>query len=186
MQRKTWLLVGAVIFALIVLVVRYEPHPPNFALVGAFALWAGAYLGRRVAPLMILGVMLLGDALFGFYAWQIMAVVYACTLLYVLIGRRVAPSLGSRNWLRRIGAPFAGVCVGSSIFFVLTNGAVWMFGNMYPKSAAGFAESLIAGLPFWRNGFLADMIGTAGFFIASAILAAILRIRVSRAERALA
>ena len=54
--------------------------------------------------------------------------------------------------------------LGSVWFFLLTNGAVWLFGNWYPKTIAGLDSCFVAGLPFWRNSLIADLYGVAAFF----------------------
>src|SRR5439155_25764292 len=102
---------------LIAAALRLVPHPPNFAPIGAMALFSGAYLGRRslafVAPL---GAMLLSDAVLGFYSG--MWVTYLAIALIVLVGwvvlSRVSP-------LRVGGAAI----VSSILFFVVSNFGTW-------------------------------------------------------------
>jgi len=43
------------------------------------------------------------------------------------------------------------------IFFLLTNGAVWLFGTMYSHDFSGLLQSYYMALPFWRNEILADL-----------------------------
>ena len=61
----------------------------------------------------------------------------------------------------RIGASALGSSVG---FFVVSNFAVWLAGMMYPLTAGGLAACYVAGLPFFRNALLSDMLFTAVFF----------------------
>jgi hypothetical protein len=58
----------------------------------------------------------------------------------------------------------------SLLFFVITNFAVWAFGTMYPKSAAGLAECYIAALPFFRYTLAGDLSCTLLLFGGFALL----------------
>jgi len=182
MSKKMWIFVG-VMFALSTLAVRIVPHAPNLVPVGALALWAGAYLNKRMAVPLIVGVMLLGDAhdlLSGQYSPLLPVVVYGAMLFYVPLGAVLSHRMVG-GW--RIVAPFAGVFIGSLIFFVLTNGAVWAFGNWYPKTAVGLVACLAAGIPFLRNSLVANTEGVTIFFGATALLLSIPRIGEWRTAR---
>jgi hypothetical protein len=51
----------------------------------------------------------------------------------------------------------AGVLLGPTSFFLLSNYAVWMAGDMYPKTWGGIVTCYVSALPFYRN----DLISTA-------------------------
>ena len=159
-------------FALIAIVLRFDPgHAPNLVPFGAFALWAGYHLERRTAWVLVAVSLLASDIILGFYAWQIMIAVYAATMLYVPIGTGVHAFVRGRTWWAGIVAPFAGAAaVGSTLFFFITNTAVWLWGGIYPRTAAGWEVCLSAGLPFWRNSAFADIYGVAILFGLSAAL----------------
>ena len=62
-------------------------HTPGVSPVAASALFAGMMLRRRALALVVpLSAMLIGDAITGFYHWQVMAVVYAALTLPALAG----------------------------------------------------------------------------------------------------
>jgi hypothetical protein len=61
----------------------------------------------------------------------------------------------------RIGAT---ALTGSITFFLVSNFAVWMVWQMYPKTLAGLAACYVAGLPFFRNAVASDLFFTAAFF----------------------
>src|SRR5712671_3573631 len=62
-------------------------HTPGVSPVAASALFAGMMLRwRSLAPAVPLAAMLIGDAIMGFYHWQVMAVVYAALTLPVVAG----------------------------------------------------------------------------------------------------
>jgi hypothetical protein len=51
----------------------------------------------------------------------------------------------------------AGVVLGPTSFFVVSNYAVWAGGNMYPRTLAGLGACYAAAVPFYRN----DLLSTA-------------------------
>ena len=62
--------------------------------------------------------------------------------------------LHRRTTFLRVGA---GVVLGPTSFFLLTNYAVWAGSGMYPQTTAGLGACYIAGIPFYRN----DLVSTA-------------------------
>lgn len=131
--------------------------PPNVAPVAALAMFSSVYLPRRLALGLPLAAMLLADALIGWYTPGIMLAVYGSFLVSSVIGL----------WIRshkRASTIIAGTLGGSIFFFLVTNAAVWLFGTLYPKTAAGLAEAYVAGLPFFRNTMLGDLAFTGLLF----------------------
>jgi hypothetical protein len=171
----------AVIFALALIAMRAETHIPNMIPVGAFALWAGAYLKKRFAMPLICGLLIVGDAgdlIAGRYAWWLAAAVYASMLVYVLFGATLARYMPD-GW-RKLGGSFIAVCAGSFVYFATTNGAVWLFSALtgtgwYPKTITGFETCMIAGIPFWRNDLLVNTGGAVICFGVSALVIAVSR-----------
>jgi hypothetical protein len=51
----------------------------------------------------------------------------------------------------------AGVVLGPTSFFVVSNYAVWAGGDMYPHTMSGLMACYAAAIPFYRN----DLISTA-------------------------
>lgn len=51
----------------------------------------------------------------------------------------------------------AATLASATSFFLLSNGAVWAGGGMYPHTLAGLGTALAMGLPFYRN----DLVSTA-------------------------
>jgi hypothetical protein len=58
---------------------------------------------------------------------------------------------------------FAAVA-SSVIFFLLTNFGVWMTSAIYAKSAEGLMQAYVAGIPFFQNSLLGNLIYTAVIF----------------------
>jgi hypothetical protein len=175
----------AVIFALVILAMRAEMHIPNMVPIGALALWAGAYLKKRIAMPLICGLLLIGDAgdlIHGQYPRWLAAAVYASMLIYVVFGATLTRHI-PEGW-RRIGGSFIAVCAGSFVYFAITNGAVWIFSTLigtgwYPKTAMGLETCMVAGIPFWRNDMLVNAGGAVIFFGISALVAAASREKVT-------
>ncbi|MBI3335242.1 MAG: hypothetical protein HY001_01975 [Candidatus Portnoybacteria bacterium] len=129
---------------------RLLPHPPNFAPIGALALFGGIYLPRRLALVIPLGAMILSDLIIGFYSLPIMLSVYGSFALMNLIGL----------WVRgrkRFSTVLGGTLCGSTLFFLITNAAVWAFSGIYPFTLSGLAQSYIMAIPFFRSTVLGDL-----------------------------
>ncbi|MFA6354392.1 MAG: DUF6580 family putative transport protein [Candidatus Paceibacterota bacterium] len=130
---------------------RVLPHLPNFAPVAAIAVFAGFYLGRRYALVLPIIAMLIGDLFIGFYDFKMMAAVYGS---FVLVGYLASVFKSRKNTEVILGTSL----VGSVTFFLVTNWAVWQFSGMYLKNWAGFLETYVMALPFFRNTFLGDVV----------------------------
>jgi hypothetical protein len=135
---------------------RLVPHPPNVTAVAALALVGGMYLDRRVALFLPLGAMILSDAVIGFHG--LMLFVYPAFLLTAALGMLLKSS-------PRFPALVGGSLAGSVLFFLLTNGGVWLSGDgtLYPKTVEGLLACYGAGIPFFRNSVLGDFL-YAGLF----------------------
>jgi hypothetical protein len=137
---------------------RLIPHAPNFTPITSLALFAGAYLERRLAFLVPLAAMLMSDLLIGFYNPVSMAFVYASFLLIVALGFTMSNKVSA--------ARVAGLSLaGAVLFFVLTNFGVWVVPNsIYPKTLAGLIDCYTMAIPFFRNTFLSSLIYSAAIF----------------------
>lgn len=151
-----------IIFFILAVGFRLLPHPPNFAAVGALAMFAGTHEKGLAKTLWPLSAMLLSDAVIGFYDFRVMLSVYGSFALIALFGQ----------WLKR-GASlerfFFASIAGSLLFYLVTNFAVWAFSNLYTKNAAGLLLSYILALPFFRNTLLSDLFFTGAFFAVYAL-----------------
>lgn len=145
---KSWVLPALLV--VLGFVARLLPHVPNATPLGAVALAAGLYMPRRWAVALPLAALFAGDIVIGFYSVKIMAAVYASFALMAFAG------VWARN--RKSVATIGGATIaGSVLFFLVTNGAVWAFGTMYPHTAAGLMLSYTLGLPFLRNMLVGDL-----------------------------
>lgn len=136
---------------------------PNVTAVGAVALLAGFLISSRLAAMATVVVaMLVSDAIIGGYNTALMGVVYGALVLPVLL----RPMLGDRPTggfgLLRVGA--AGV-IASTLFFLITNFAVWALGTMgYAKTLAGLVECYAMAIPFYRLTMIGDVVFSVALF----------------------
>ncbi len=142
-------------------VMRFLPHPPNFAPVAALALFAGSFChSRKLALFIPLIAMLISDWMIGFHS--LMLVVYGCLIFNVLIGQ---------YWIgqsrRQPTKLIAASVLGSCLFFCVTNFACWL--SFYEHNLSGFIRCYTLALPFFRNTLLGDMAYTTIFFGAFAL-----------------
>ena len=157
---KQLIIVTAIIFALAVF--RLLPHWPNVSPVAAMALFGGAYFAdKRTAFIVPFVALLLSDLLLGLH--NSMIFVYAGFALTVAIGFRL------NNRVSLVNTSFA-VVVSSVSFFLLTNFGAWLTSGLYAKTAAGLMQAFIAGIPFFQNSLLGNMVYAAVIFGGYALL----------------
>lgn len=128
---------------------RLLPHPANVTPVAALALFAGAQFERKwLAFAVPLAAMLLSDLVIGFYPG--MWVTYLAFAAIACIGFALR---GRARALPVIGASLA----GSAAFFLMTNFALWLPHDLYPKTWEGIIAGYIAALPFFTHTVLGDL-----------------------------
>jgi len=149
----------AVFVALVVvgIVSRLLPHPANFTPLAALALFGGYYFKREGKIILPLLALFVSDCFLGFYDLKLMLVVYFCFFLNVMLGSY----LGDKKIL---GKAVGFSVVGSIIFFLATNFAVWAFGSWYPHTASGLVACFYLAIPFFRNTLLGDLFFTCSLF----------------------
>ena len=141
---RLWTLVALTLAAA---ATRLLPHPPNMTAIGAVALFGGAYFNRRwLAVLVPLAAMLVSDValtctLYAGGGLSIEPMTYFCFLLTVGLGLL----LRDRVSVSRVTVA---AVLASVMFFLMSNGWVWLGSKTYPQNAAGLIECYIAGLPF--------------------------------------
>jgi hypothetical protein len=115
----------------------------------ATAVFAGAYFSRLSRALLVpISILAISDLILPAYNSQVvMVATYAVMTAPVFLGR----------WMRgetRTGAialkAIACGLVPATLFYVVTNFAVWAFLSDYDKSLAGLIECYWAAVPFYR------------------------------------
>jgi len=147
----------AVVFVLIGVSLRLLPHPPNFSPISAIALFGGVYFSRKIALILPIIAMAVSDFFIGFYDFRLMSVVYLSFILCAILGIWLR---SHKKWQNIMGCSF----IGSFIFYILTNFAVWAFSGWYSKNLLGLAYTYYMALPFFKNSLLSDIFFIALFF----------------------
>lgn len=157
MQKILEKLTNPLIFVFAAALVRLIPHAPNFAPIGAMALFSGSYLDRKTAFLLPLGAMIISDFFIGFDSLASRLTVYGTFAAITLIGIWLRERRSVTNViLASLGA--------SVLFFVTTNFGVWAFSTLYPKTIEGLVMCYTAAVPFFRNTMAGDLFYTGVFF----------------------
>ena len=147
------LVAGVILFAAIM---RLVPHYPNFTPVAAIALFGGAHISKKWLSFMIpMAALFISDLFIGFHGF--MLPVYISFILVVLLGNLLRNNVKVHTVA---GASLA----ASTLFFLITNFAVWVSTPYYPGGFAGLMASYTAGLPFYYSGLLGDLFYSTVFF----------------------
>lgn len=151
---------------------------PNFAPIGAMALFGAAHFSKRYqAFLFPLGAMWLSDLVInnylyprlfpdyydGTFAWGISPWVYGGFALVVVLGWYLLEKVNVKNIV--IASLSASV-----LFFLLTNFGVWTTGTMYPMTFEGLMTCFAAGIPFFGNTLAGDLFFSGVLFGAFELL----------------
>ncbi|MGQ9845944.1 MAG: DUF6580 family putative transport protein [Bacteroidales bacterium] len=148
---------------------RLIPHPSNFAPIGAMALFGAAYFTQRYFAFLIpiismwLSDLVLNNVVYGQYfdhfVWFYQGF-YWTYGSFILIGLVGIVLLKKVKILHLVVASF----LASIVFFLLSNFGVWASSIMYPKNVSGLIACYTAGLPFFKNTLMGDLIYTGILF----------------------
>ena len=98
--------------------------------------------------------MLISDALIGGYQPLVMLAVYSALAAPVFLGRVFGRD---RSPAGLLGRAMLGSFASATLFFVVTNLAVWLASGYYPRSAEGLLACYAAALPFFRYTLAGDL-----------------------------
>lgn len=157
MKKDSTKLIIPILLIALGLIARLLPHPANFAPIGAIALFSALYLPRKYALVIPLVAMFISDIFIGFYSLPIMLSVYSGFIIMGMIGLLVKRNNHSSPTGKKILNILSGTLVGSILFFLLTNLAVWAFGTMYTHTFSGLIQSYTMAIPFFKNSLLGDL-----------------------------
>jgi hypothetical protein len=150
----------AYLLLLVAVLSRLLPHAGlwNFTAVGGALLYFGARRPWRemLAPLVALMATdyILTVYIYHYtFTWQLYAATWAWYLMAMALGYIL---LRARTSFVRVAA---GVVLGPTSFFLVSNYATWMsgFAYPYPHTLGGLGACYLAGVPFYRN----DLLSTA-------------------------
>lgn len=136
------------IFLILAALLRLIPHPWNITPIPSIGLFAGTWCDRKIAWMMPLIPLLIGDLMTGGYNPLIMVFVYTGIALSAVVGRLF---LSRKRSLTR----FAGAITANAlIFYGLSNLPVWWV--YYEHSAAGLVECYVMAIPYLGYSLIGD------------------------------
>jgi hypothetical protein len=126
---------------------------PNVEIVTAVSLGMAFYLRDARAAVIPLIAVGMSDLLLGF--GSIMAFTWSAWAVTALAACSVA-----RRTPAAVGTSIVFAVSSSTWFYLWTNAGVWILGRgtAYPAGAEGLGHSLLAGLPFFRNMVVANLV----------------------------
>ena len=142
-------------FVALLIVARLIPHPPNFSPIIASAIFAPILMKNRyygsIVPLIALFI---SDVIIGFHIYQL--VIYLTIVTISLISplnkyikiNLILYSIGASIW-----------------FFIITNFAVWLAWDYYPKNFEGLMSCYILAIPFFTNTLISSVFFISLFII---------------------
>lgn len=131
------------------------PHIWNFTAVGALAIFAGAqFRDKRLAFIMPLAAMAISDLFIG-NGFSL--------LVYTGFVAMVACGFLIRNKVNLTNVVLASF-ISAAVFFLITNFAFLYPATMYPRNISGILTSYAAGLPFFRNMLIGNLVFSASLF----------------------
>tara|TARA_B100000497_G_C7686247_1_gene415979 strand:- start:249 stop:815 length:567 start_codon:yes stop_codon:yes gene_type:complete len=165
LNKSIILITAIVVFGIIA---RLLPHFPNFAPMGAIALFAVAFYKRKSLALIIpvtawwLSDLFLNNTRYATseeFSWFTMDQFFSiiALIIIVVLGGFLLKKLS-------VSKIILGSTMASLVFFIISNFGVWMNGMLYPKTLQGLIECYAMAIPFYHATFLSDMIYTSMFF----------------------
>jgi len=131
------------------------PHIWNFTAIGALAIFSGAQFSNRgLAFILPLAAMAISDIVIG--NGFSMLVYFGFTAM-VACGFLLRGNVNVKNLIL---ASF----ISAGVFFLITNFAFFYPATLYPHNLSGILISYSAGLPFFRNMLIGNMVFSAVLF----------------------
>lgn len=163
-MNKNIFLVAILIISAAIL--RFLPHPPNMTPVSAMALAGGMYIGRKylafIIPLITLYLsdLVINNTLMrGFMEQESGLVLWSDYMLYTYIAFCLIVLLGFFfKKLSRTQKILGGALTTAVLFFLFTNFGVWASSGMYPKDIMGLIACYAAGIPYFWNSLIGDLV----------------------------
>ncbi len=142
---------------------RFIPGAANFSPVYAALLFGGVYLKKRDSiwfPVILLAAsdILLNVFMYNNTPFQWMqSANWVGFAAIAMVGWWLAKRLSVRN-------VFAASVAGPSVFFVISNFAVWLGSGMYPPTLGGLGACFAAAVPFYGNSLASSVLFSGVLF----------------------
>ena len=141
----------------------------NVAPLGAVTLCGAVYLPRRLAFPLPLAMLFLSDAILNHFHYHQPVMTMEILPRYLALAIIAAFGFSLRGHAR-LGTLLAASCVGSLIFYVVSNTGSWLYEPGYAKTFAGWLQALTIGIPgypptwwFYRHTLFGDLFFTLLF-----------------------
>jgi hypothetical protein len=173
MMKHNNTIIAVILFMVVGAFARLIPHMPNFTPVESLTIFGAAYLSKKHWAL-ILSVFLIYVSDFiinntiarSFFpdvegiVWFSSYMIYnfVAMALIVLVSSKIITKVNIKN----VGVS---VLLASIIFFIITNFGSWAGDkSVYSNDMSGLMASFTAGLPFFRNSLLSNVVFTTVIF----------------------
>lgn len=148
---------------------RLIPHPSNFAPIGAMALFGAAYYSKRyiafLVPILAMWIsdLILNNVVYGSYFDHFVWFYNGSIFTYGAFALIVVLGLFSLKKIRISNLLFSALSA-SVVFFAVSNFGVWLTSGLYPHTFSGLTACYAAGVPFFHNTIMGDLVYTGAMF----------------------
>lgn len=148
---------------------RLIPHPSNFAPIGAMALFGAAHYSKHylafLVPILAMWIsdLVLNNVIYGAYFDHFVWFYTGSIFTYGAFALIVVVGMFSLKKIRVSNLAFSALAA-SVIFFIVSNFGVWLSSGMYPYTFEGLSACYAAGIPFFHNTLLGDLVYTGVMF----------------------
>jgi hypothetical protein len=152
---------GIVFFIGIGVLSRIVDHIPNFTPIVGISLFIAYLWNRLYSSFFVITTMFISNLILGYEFDKIQGSVYLSFLIPVILGRLIQKTKNeSYKYLTIVGISI----ISSTLFYFITNFAVWLWSGMYDHTLNGFILCYELALPFYRNTLLGDLFSSIFIF----------------------
>jgi hypothetical protein len=163
---KKDLLIAAIVILILAAIRIFSPWE-NFSPIGAIALMGGMLLGRKgIAFILPLAALFIGDLIFSANHSMYKEYLFSTTFIAVYISIAVIIGIGLLLKPRlSLLSVIGGSLIAAIGFFLITNTGSWLELE-YPKTLTGLFASYEAGIPFFRNTLVSQLVFSLAAYFA--------------------
>lgn len=141
----------------------------NFSPIGAIALLGGAMIGKKwLAYALPLLSLFFGDLVLSSVSPLYSNYIFSSSFAFVYIAFAAIVALGvyiSKHL--KVSNVIIMSLVASVLFFLITNFGAWMYHGMYPLTTGGLVAAYIAGIPFFTNTLISQVVFSLALYFAA-------------------
>jgi len=165
MKKQDIIILSAVMLALVLIRVYF--NIPNFNPLGAIALMGGVLFGRNwLAFLIPVSALFVGDLLLSSNNALNQDYLFSASFLTVYASFGVMIALGMLLTKKpSLSGVLGGSLLAAIVFFAVTNAGSWFTLPEYPKTFDGLMAAYTAGIPFFRNTLVSQVLFSIGIYV---------------------